>query len=59
VKSRKEIEDLRDKLDSKNTYLHQFKKEEVKQIEMVHEATAVQVRIIQCYLITSLYEVSI
>ena len=46
VKQAKEIDKLKDKLDSKNSYLHQFKKEEIKRSETVQEASAVTVRIL-------------
>jgi hypothetical protein len=34
-----EIDKLVDKLDMKNTYLHQFKKEDVKERELIEEQT--------------------
>ena len=34
-----EIEKMYEKLDMKNTYLHQFKKEDVKERELVNEQT--------------------
>jgi hypothetical protein len=46
AKNEAEIEKMQDKLDMKNTYLHQFKKDEVKERELVEEQTCTHVNII-------------
>ena len=40
-----EIDKMIDKLDMKNTYLHQFKKEDVKEKELIEEQTCTHVNI--------------
>lgn len=39
-----EIDKMVDKLDMKNTYLHQFKKEDVKERELIDEQTCTHVK---------------
>ena len=55
AKNEAEIEKMQDKLDMKNTYLHQFKKDEVKERELVEEQTCTHVNIILTVIFPKIY----